>query len=317
MPFWTSLPEVGVLAFDGPDAASFLQGQLSNDVAALAVGQSQWTSYNSPKGRMLGSMLLWRAGADAFRAWLAGDLAEPLRKRLSMFVLRAKVQVTDRTSYGPRLGLAGPGAGQALAAALGAAPSPGTALEQHGTAMVAAPDGRILILPSLADAQAAQARVADHALPGATDQWYLLGIRAGIPLITAATADLFVPQTANWDLIGGVSFRKGCYPGQEIVARMQYLGRLKERTARFGVDGPPPAPATRLYGEGFGAQPCGTVVNAARTPDRGSELLAVVQWTALEGGGLRLGAPDGPALARQPLPYPLPASEAPARPKLG
>jgi folate-binding Fe-S cluster repair protein YgfZ len=113
-----------------------------------------------------------------------------------------------------------------------------------------------------------------------------------------------------------VNFKKGCYPGQEIVARMQYLGRLKERTGRFRVAGPPPAAAARLYGDVFGDQPCGTVVNAARTPDGDSELLAVVQWAAL-GAPLRVGAIDGPALTREPLPYALPAPEAPNRPKLG
>jgi folate-binding protein YgfZ len=316
-PFWTTLPDIGVLGFDGPDAASFLQGQLSNDVAALAPGHAQWSSYNSPKGRMLGTLLLWRAGPDSFRAWLAADLAESLRKRLAMYVLRARVQVTDRTHHGPRFGVGGAGAGSATAAALGATPAPGCAVEADGVAIVASPDGRILVQPAQADADAVAARLAAHAASGESARWHLLGVRAGVPLVTAATADLFVPQSANWDLVGGVNFKKGCYPGQEIVARMHYLGRLKERAARFRVEGPPPPAAARVYGDVFGDQPCGTVLNAAPTAEGGSELLAVVQWAALESGKLRLGAPDGPALARLPLPYPLPAPEAPDRPKLG
>jgi folate-binding protein YgfZ len=315
-PFWTPLPDIGVLGFDGPDAAAFLQGQLSNDVAALAVGQAQWTSYNSPKGRMLGSLLLWRAGADTLRAWLAADLAETLRKRLAMFVLRAKVVVTDRTPLGPRYGVAGPGARAAVHAALGDAPAAGQAVEHDGVTIVAAADGRLLLQAPQADSAALAARLAAHATAGVPAQWQLLGIRAGVPLITAATADLFVPQTANWDLVGGVNFKKGCYPGQEIVARMQYLGRLKERLARFRLDGPPPAPATRLFSDAFGTQPCGTVVNAVSTPDGGAELLAVVQWDALESGPLHTGTLDGPALAREPLPYALPMPEAPNRPNL-
>lgn len=315
-PFWTLLPDIGVLGFDGPDAATFLQGQFSNDVAGLAVGQAQWTSYNSPKGRMLGSFLLWRAGPQSFRAWVAADLAETLRKRLAMFVLRAKVTVTDRTPLGPRYGVAGPGASAAVAAALGCAAPAGRAVEQEGIAIVAAPDGRVLIEALQADADAIAARLSRHASAGTPARWHLLGIRAGVPLITAATADLFVPQTANWDLVGGVNFKKGCYPGQEIVARMQYLGRLKERLARFRVNGPPPPAATRLYSDAFEAQPCGTVVNAAPAPGGGAELLAVVQWEALEGEPLHLGAVDGPVLTREPLPYALPAPEAPNRPKL-
>ena len=314
-PFWTALPDVGVLGFDGADAAAFLQGQLSNDVAALAPGQAQWSSYNSPKGRMLGSFLLWRAGAESFRAWLAADLVEALRKRLAMFVLRAKVQVSDRTAHGPRFGVGGPGAAAAVAAALGTAPAPGHAADSSGTAIVASPDGRFLVQPPEADGASVAARLAAHAAAAESTCWHLLGIRAGIPLITAATTDLFVPQTANWDLVGGVNFRKGCYPGQEIVARMQYLGRLKERTARFRVAGASPVAGARLYGDVFGDQPCGTVINAAPTPGGASEALAVVQWAALD-APLRVGAQDGPVLTREPLPYALPVPEAPNRPKL-
>jgi len=129
--------------------------------------------------------------------------------------------------------------------------------------------------------------------------------------VTAATTDQFVAQTANWDLIGGVNFQKGCYPGQEIVARTQYLGRLKERLYVFHVDGPPPAAGTRLYAELFGDQPCGTVVNAAPSPAGGSDLLAVVQIAAVDNGSVRVGERDGPALELQPLPYAIPAPVAP------
>ena len=110
--------------------------------------------------------------------------------------------------------------------------------------------------------------------------WQWLTIRAGIPVITAATSDLFVPQAANWDALGGISFQKGCYTGQEIVARTQYLGRLKERSLLAHLDGAPPAPGERSYSATFGDQSCGTVVNAAASPDGGSDLLAVLQLAA-------------------------------------
>jgi folate-binding protein YgfZ len=147
------------------------------------------------------------------------------------------------------------------------------------------------------------------------DFWRWLGIRAGVPVIVAATQDQFVLQAANWDLLGGVSFQKGCYTGQEIIARTQYLGRLKERMHLFHVDGPPPPPGTRLFGAVFGDQACGTVVDAAAAPESGSDLLAVLQMTALD-GPLHVGAPDGPVLAPRPLPYSLPPPVAPNRPKL-
>ena len=145
--------------------------------------------------------------------------------------------------------------------------------------------------------------------------WRWHGIRAGVPMIGAATQDLFVPQTTNWDLLGGVNFHKGCYPGQEIIARTQYLGRLKERMYPFHVDGASPTPGTKVYGTVFGDQACGTVVDAAPAPDAGSDLLAVLQMSALD-GQLHLGTPDGPTLVPLPLPYVIPASVAPERPKL-
>ncbi len=148
------------------------------------------------------------------------------------------------------------------------------------------------------------------------DHWDWLGIRAGVPVITSATADLFVPQMANWDLIGGVNFHKGCYPGQEIVARMQYLGRLKERLHAFHAPGAPPAPATRIYSGVFGEQSCGTVVNAAPAPTGGSDLLAVLQWAAHDAGDLHLGTPDGPLLVPRSLPYEVPLPVPQNRPKL-
>jgi folate-binding protein YgfZ len=259
---------LGVLAFEGPDAAAFLQGQLSNDVSVMAPGAAQWSSYNSAKGRLLGTLLLWRAGPEAFRAWVAVDLAETLRKRLAMFVLRAKVTVRDQTSEGRRFGVAGANARAALHAALGAAPEPAQGMTVAGCSVVVTPDGRAIVDAPTAVADATARLLADHARSVGSEYWDWLGIRAGIPTITAATQDRFVPQTANWDLVGGVNFRKGCYPGQEIVARMQYLGRMKERLFAFHVAAPPPAPATSLYHAAFGAQACGTVVNAAAAPRR-------------------------------------------------
>ncbi len=313
---FTDAPGQGLLAFDGADAAAFLHGQLSTDVAAMANGEAAWSSYNSPKGRMLGTLLLCRAAPDAFRAFVTADLAEPLRKRLSMFVLRAKVTVADLSAAGRRFGVAGPGAADAVRAVVGAAPLPGHGSTAGGALVVATPDGRWLLHVPAADADAAGERLARHAHHVPADEWALLAIRAGVPAIAQATQDLFVPQSANWDLIGGVNFRKGCYPGQEIVARMQYLGRLKERLFAFHVDAPPPTPATPLYGDVFGDQACGAVVNSAPAPAGGSDLLAVAQWAAVEGGPLRVGAPDGPALSVGALPYAVPAPVAAERPKL-
>jgi len=177
------------------------------------------------------------------------------------------------------------------------------------------PDGRIVVVTSTARAELLRNRLAAEATAVSPEVWRWLGIRAGVPHIGAATNDLFVPQTANWDLLDGVSFHKGCYTGQEIIARTQYLGRLKERMHLFHTEGPPPSPGTRIFGTVFGDQACGTVVQAAASPDGGSDLLAVVQLSALD-GLLRVGTADGPVLAPLALPYPLPAAAAPNRPKL-
>jgi len=315
-PVVATVPALGVLAFEGPDAAAFLHGQLSSDVGAMAPLEAAWSSYNSAKGRMLGSLLLWRARPDSLRAFVAADLAEPLRKRLSMFVLRSKVTIADLTPGGRCFGVAGTGARDAVRQALGAAPEPGHGAAVEDGFVVATADGRYLIHAADRIADETGHRLAAHARRVPAEHWDWLGIRAGVPLITLATQDLFVPQTANWDLVGGVNFRKGCYPGQEIIARMQYLGRLKERLLAFHVGAPPPAPATKLFAATFGDQACGTVVNAAPAPAGGSDLLAVVQWAALADPALCLGTPGGPALAPFALPYVVPSPAAPNRPKL-
>jgi hypothetical protein len=279
---------LAALTFEGPDAASFLHGQLSTDVLKMEVGAAELSSYNSPKGRMLATPFLWRRGASEFVAYVPADIAEPLRKRISMFVLRAKVHVARRTDR-TFAGLVGAGARDALA--------------QSPHDVIPLPDGRVLV-----DAGGAIDADADES---PADHWDWLGVHAGVPQVMLATQDLFVPQSANLDLIGGVDFRKGCYPGQEIVARMQYLGRQKERMFAFHADAPPPAPAARVHAaEGA----VGTVVYAAPAPAGGSDFLAIVPFAALDAGELRLE--DGAPLAQVPLPYPVPPPSAPQRVKL-
>jgi folate-binding protein YgfZ len=242
----------------------------------------------------------------------ADDVAEALRRRLSMFVLRSKVALTD--SGMAILGVGGPRTEEALATALGVAPSGGeVAPGAHGTRVVRWPDGRALVLTRAIECDAAFEALARVATPVDRAAWDWLGVRAGVPMITAATADQFVAQTANMDALGALDFRKGCYPGQEIVARTQYLGRLKERLFAFAADVAPPSPGTRLFGEPFGDQSAGTVVNSAPAPGGSSAFLAVVQTAAADAGPLRLGAPDGPLALRQALPYALPEPVAPRR----
>ncbi|MEO8509437.1 MAG: folate-binding protein, partial [Betaproteobacteria bacterium] len=211
------VPGLGLLTFEGADAAAFLHSQLSSDVIAMAPGSVGWSSYNSPKGRMLGSLLLWRRAPDAFAALVAQDLAEALARRLSMFVLRAKVVIADLTAAGQRFGVAGAGARAAIAAALGDAPAPAQGMAIAECLVIATPDGRLVVHAPEAIVTTVGTQLAARAQVVAADHWDWLAIAAGVPLITQATQDRFIPQSANWDLVGGVNFRKGCYPGQEIV----------------------------------------------------------------------------------------------------
>ena len=302
---------------EGADAATFLNGQLSNDVTSLQPGAAQWTSYNSPKGRMLANPLLWRpAAGPAYRLALPADVAAAVRKRLQMFVLRSKVVLKDPDAL-TAIGVGGPGAAAAVAGVLGRPPAVMRVTEATtgGAAAIGLADGRVLVIVPAGEAGDSGARRSAVAPPAPETVWRWLAIRAGVAQIVAPAQDRHVAQTANWEVVGGVSFTKGCYTGQEIIARAQHLGIVKERAHPFHAPAPAPAPATPLYSPPFGDQACGSVLDAVDVPEGGSDLLAVAQLAAVESGDIRLGAPDGPRLVRLPLPYTLPAS-APRRVKL-
>lgn len=300
------LSHFGLIEVNGDDAAVFLQGQLSCDLRQVTPGQALYGGYCSPKGRLLATFLLWRSG-DCFFLQLPGSLREAIERRLRMFVLRAKVKLGDASESPIRIGLAGPGAAAALTEVAGAVPSGRLALANADDATVirlddqrfelAAPPERAMFLWDA---------LARHATPAGAAAWDWHEIQAGIPAVLPATQDQFVPQMANLDLIGGVSFQKGCYPGQEIVARTHYLGRLKRRMylAHLDSDAAPVA-GDELYAPDTPGQAIGTVVNAAPAPEGGFDLLAVVQMTSAASGSLSWKGPDGPVLRLLPSPYPL------------
>jgi tRNA-modifying protein YgfZ len=300
------LSPLAVLAVSGTDAAPFLQGQLSCDVETLNEGIARYASFNSPKGRMLANLVLWRDGPDSFRALVAGDLASAVRKRLSMYVLRSKVTVEDVSAATSRFGLGGPRAADALRAACGVHPEPMTVARTELGLVVALRGPRYVLLGTAAQADVVKDHLRTVAAPAPYPVWEWLTIRAGVPVVTTPLSDQLIAQTANWDLLDGLDFRKGCYTGQEIIARTQHLGRLKERLFAFHVNADAVPPGARVFGSTFGDQACGVVVNAAPAPDGGSDVLAVVQLAAVADGALRLGEPDGAMLTRLPLPYEIP-----------
>ena len=306
----------GLIEVRGAEAADFLHGQLSSDVRGLEPGRAQYSSYNSPKGRMLANLIVIRLpaapGGDGYLLLLSGDLVEAIRRRLTMFVLRAKVTVRDATGDHAICGLAGPGASAAAQAAFGVVPDRFEALPVGRDALLLAiPDGRLLALCPLAEGPVLQATILGHATAADAQAWRSHDIRAGVPWITAATSDHFVPQATNWELLGGVNFQKGCYPGQEIVARTQYLGRLKERLFAFRAALPDVAPGSKLYSAAFGDQACGVVISATPEPAGGCVLLAVAQFAAVDAADIHLDDAARTSLTLQPLPYALPAAGAP------
>ena len=254
------LSPIAALRVAGQDAASFLQGQLTNDVAALLPGAAQYSAWCSPKGRMLANFVLLRSAESIFDVLLPASLAAAIAKRLAMFVLRSRVTIEDVSGACVRLGLGGPGAAAALRTSSIDVPATFASSALDGGAIVALPAGRYVAMIGIERAQALWDRLSRAAHPSGFPAWQWLSIRAGVPVITPATSDKLVPQMANWDALDGVSFRKGCYTGQEIVARTQYLGRLKERTYIAHVDAPPPAPGEKLYSAAFGEQSCGMVL---------------------------------------------------------
>lgn len=299
------LSQLGLLAFQGEDTVTFLQGQLTNDVRALHADAAQWNGLCSPKGRLLGNFLMWRQGEDTCLQ-LSGDIAASVLKRLSMFILRARVKGRDASDETVRVVVAGPQAAAAVQAAMGALPEAPmqSAAVANGWVVRVGIDKFVLSIVPDAAAPVWQT-LRQSATPVGAPVWDWLRLSAGIPMIVAATQEQFVPQMVNYEVLGGVSFQKGCYTGQEIVARSQYLGKLKRRMVLAHVDAEA-APGDSLFSADLDGQASGTVVNAAAAPGGGYDLLAVAQVESAATQTLHLKAPDGPALALKPLPYALP-----------
>lgn len=302
------LSHLDVLEFSGEDSEAFLQGQLSCDVQAIGSDSSTYGSYCTPKGRMLASFLLWRA-PEGFRMALSSGIMAAVEKRLRMYVLRSKVQIRSLSDSVVLLGVAGAGAAGALVSATAELPK-----QPHGLvrfagsgALIALPGARYVLAVLAADAPAVWKNLARALRPVGTPCWEWLDIRSGVPLITAKTQEQFLPQMTNLELIGGVSFKKGCFTGQEVVARTQHLGKVKRRMflASTGAAGMVPAPGDDLYSEDIPGQASGMVVNAQAAPGGGYDLLAVVHLSSRESSAVHLKSADGPVLRFLELPYPV------------
>lgn len=289
------LTHLGVIGARGADAAKFLQGQLTNDVAALGASKVRLAGFCSAKGRLQASFVVSAVAADDFMLVCAASVLPATLKRLSMFVLRAQCKLRDATADMPLWGLVG----DAAAAQAGDLPVWGKR-EAAGATVVRLPDAGGLVrclVVCPADELAAGWP------PVLLDHWRWLDVQSGIPMVEAATVEQFVPQMLNYEIVGGVDFQKGCYPGQEVVARSQYRGTIKRRMFLFDMAAAA-SPGQEVFHSGDASQPAGMVVNAAPRPGgSGSSALVEVKLAALDAGTLHLGAPDGALLQPHTLPY--------------
>jgi folate-binding protein YgfZ len=298
---------LAILAVDGADAVGFLQGQTTIDVARLDAGHWQLGGYCTPKGRLLAIFEAWRQGLEV-RLLLPAGIAPAIARRLGMFVLRAKVQIRDVSAGWRVLGLLGAGSGAALQAAGIDVPSaPGESRGLDGGEWVvrlpagaACPERLLLLVQAERHAHWRQLLAALPAV--GPELWWWAQIDAGVPAILGATQELFVPQAVNLEVLGGVDFRKGCYPGQEIVARSQYLGKLRRRMFLAHAAAIGDGADVFLHGS---AEPVGRIVMAAAAPAGGWDLLFECPTDRTTGASLHAGSADAPALAMRALPYTL------------
>ncbi len=301
----------GLIAVQGPDADQFLQGQLTCDVQQATFDQSVLGAFCSPKGRALACFRLFRR-KDALYLEFPQELMEPTLARLRKYVLRAKVVLEDASDRLVRFGVAGPHAAELLNGLCGGTP--------EAVNSVMRPTGdwsdiTIIRLPATTPRfelhgpmpvmQTLWKALDSNVASAGAEPWRLLDILAGIPTIYPETVEAFVPQMINLDALNGISFQKGCYTGQEVVARMHYLGKLKRRMYLARVDCKnPPQPGDALYSPQAGAsQSAGRLVDAAKYPDGGYAVLAAALIECAERGVLQMGDASGSALELAPLPY--------------
>ena len=289
---FTALPDLGVIRAQGADAANFLHGQLTQDVALQPPAEARLAGYCSAKGRLLASFVVVKRDADDLLLVCRRDLLAATLKRLSMFVLRAKAKLSDASAEWQVGGLVGTAVPPALPDAQWAHAREAEASVVRLPMGAGAP--RALWVAPVGVAQPASA-----ALPLADWQW--LEVASGVAMVSAPVVDAFVPQMLNYESVGGVNFKKGCYPGQEVVARSQFRGTLKRRAFLVHADGAL-APGGEVFHESDAEQPCGTVVQAAAAPGGGVDAIVSMQVSAAQGGALQA---NGHALHLLPLPYAL------------
>jgi len=300
--FFCPLTHEGILAVRGPDAGKFLQGQITCNITYLGTSGSSLGARCTPKGRMLSSFRIVSV-ADGFLLAMSQELLAPQLAELQKYAVFSKAKLSDESAAWVRFGLSG--ADTALQAiGLDLAAEADSVTGNDSLLAIRLSDGRAELWAPAEQAEPLRARLSEQLREASLNDWLLAQIRAGIGQVTGTTRELFIPQMINLQAVGGVSFKKGCYTGQEIVARMQYLGKLKRRLYRLRVASEqPPAPGSELFSP-VHRSAVGEVVLAAASED-GVELLAVLQEDAALDGHIHLGSLEGLPLDLLDLPYAL------------
>jgi folate-binding protein YgfZ len=305
------LSQFGILKVSGEEAQTFLQNLCSNDIKAITPNLAQLNSLNTAKGRVLATFLVWQSGADYFLQFPHSLLAA-MHKKLSMYVLRAKVKIEDVSSQLISLGISGSQAVEILNSSIGLVPQTDLAAEFNATTrVIRITQNRYQIISVPESAAELWQKLGTQARPVGSPCWDWLNIRAGIPVILPATQEQFVLQMLNLEIIGGVSFKKGCYPGQEIVARMHYLGKVKQRTYLAHVNSNEPLqPNDSLFSEDFSGQSSGNILNSAPAPQGGYDVLATLHTSSVNSAQtIHWKTAEGAILNILDLPYIFPAEK--------
>ncbi len=294
------LTHLGVIRAVGEDAASFLQGQLTQDVAQLGLLEARLAAFCNAKGRMQASFIVFKRSEGEMLLICSRDILAATLKRLAMFVMRAKARLSDASADYSLFGLAGDAIKTVASGAY-----PLWAKADFGLASL------VHLYPGAGQPRALWCAPAGtpppETPPLSLAQWQWLEVQSGVAMITQPIFEAFVPQMLNYESVGGVSFKKGCYPGQEIVARSQFRGTLKRRAYLAHTEGEP-AVGQEVFHALDAEQPCGLVAACAPHPVAGFDLIVSMQTAAAgdaEGRRLTLGSATGPALVLLPLPYPL------------
>lgn len=298
------LSHFGLIHFSGEDASTFLQGLLSCDVLTIDLCTAKYGSFCTPKGRILANFLIWQS-ASGYLIQVPNSMLKTLEKRLSMYVLRSIVELDNVSDNQVCIGVAGNLATKTIKEIFGVIPDPLLGVINNvNESVLRLAQNRFEIITTPARAQELWKYLRKYTMPVGKLCWDWLEIKAGIPCITPLTQEKFIPQMVNLDAIGGISFKKGCYPGQEIVSRTQHLGKIKRRMYLANintVNEESIIAGDELYSNN--KQACGMIVNAAPSPEGGYDVLAVIQTDIVKTEKIYWKSLNGPLLKFISLPY--------------